>query len=285
MVFMHYDSGSFNHNSFLKKGLRMKLQYSRPQTGFTLIELLVVISIIALLVAVLLPALSSAREAARTSACLSNFRQMGISIVTYAGDYDGQLPPGNITVSYVNNVNPSAIRGGWPQYLGANMQSTLQMSNADNLDVFRCASALVREGDWHYSAPRQVMRQLGVATDKLYNIDRAIRTSEILYATDGTQQLNLTGSTYARSAERLINGISPTSTGSPVAFFDSSRTDNDDPIPGSNGPNVEQTDGSTNGLVRWRHGKDTAANAGFLDGHAESRPIGEILFRNVRPDK
>ena len=63
---------------------------SRP--AFTLIELLVVISIIALLVGILLPALGAAREAARASACLSNFRQIGTDMHTLAADWDDRLP-------------------------------------------------------------------------------------------------------------------------------------------------------------------------------------------------
>ncbi|MEM6391365.1 MAG: prepilin-type N-terminal cleavage/methylation domain-containing protein [Planctomycetota bacterium] len=61
---------------------------SKDKPGFTLIELLVVISIIALLVAILLPALGSARKAARSVQCLSNLRQSGIAMNTYAIDHD-----------------------------------------------------------------------------------------------------------------------------------------------------------------------------------------------------
>ena len=60
--------------------------------AFTLVELLVVISIIALLIAILLPALKQAREAARQSVCLSQTRQIGTAMHTYANDYDGQFP-------------------------------------------------------------------------------------------------------------------------------------------------------------------------------------------------
>lgn len=59
--------------------------------GFTLIELLVVISIIALLVALLLPALAGARAAAQQTSCLSNLRQLGISVFAYAADHKDSL--------------------------------------------------------------------------------------------------------------------------------------------------------------------------------------------------
>jgi len=59
--------------------------------GFTLIELLVVIAIIAILAAILFPVFAKAREKARQSSCLSNMKQFGIGILSYAQDYDEQL--------------------------------------------------------------------------------------------------------------------------------------------------------------------------------------------------
>ena len=66
---------------------------SRRRGGFTLIELLVVISIIALLIGILLPALGAARSAARNAGCLSNVRQIGIAINSFAADNDDGITP------------------------------------------------------------------------------------------------------------------------------------------------------------------------------------------------
>ncbi len=62
--------------------------------GFTLIELLVVIAIIAILAAILFPVFARARENARRASCMSNLKQVGLTMMQYTQDYDERYPYG-----------------------------------------------------------------------------------------------------------------------------------------------------------------------------------------------
>src|SRR5438309_2036536 len=102
---------------------RRQAMVRRP--GFTLIELLVVIAIIAILAAILFPVFAMAREKARSAACLSNTKQMGLAITLYAQDYDEMLPMGG-------TLDPKAKAPRW-----YNMVAPYQK----NKQIMTCPSA------------------------------------------------------------------------------------------------------------------------------------------------
>jgi prepilin-type N-terminal cleavage/methylation domain-containing protein len=110
----------------------------RIGTGFTLIELLVVIAIIAILAAILFPVFAQAREKARQTSCLSNTKQIGLSLQMYVQDYDEH-------VCFNND-------GNWFQYPAnsgywyINTWMTLLEPYMKNYGIWVCPSASVNTG-------------------------------------------------------------------------------------------------------------------------------------------
>ncbi len=105
--------------------------------SFTLIELLVVIAIIAILAAMLLPALSKARDKARSIACVSNLKQIGLYARLYMDDNNGRLPPCKASFAIPDSIwgdNPA-----WDKFL---MQYNGTVSTSwKKRGVFQCPSA------------------------------------------------------------------------------------------------------------------------------------------------
>jgi prepilin-type processing-associated H-X9-DG protein len=69
-------------------------RFSPRVEATTLIELLCVIAIIGILTALLLPALMGVKARARRIQCVNNLHQMGIGLLTFAGDHNGRFPMG-----------------------------------------------------------------------------------------------------------------------------------------------------------------------------------------------
>ena len=113
--------------------LRSRRDFRR---AFTLIELLVVIAIIAILAALLLPSLARAKEKGKRIACLSNLKQIGLSLLFYTDGQDNKMPS---AINYGSKAGDPSTAPNTVQYTDmiGGVPSAL---NVSNLRVFWCPS-------------------------------------------------------------------------------------------------------------------------------------------------
>ena len=94
----------------------------RKRRAFTLVELLVVIGIIAVLIGILLPVLGRAQAQARTTACMSNLRQIGIALRAYANDnrdhYPDKVGVGNWSFRRKPGLTEPSDPSSYPEWMG-----------------------------------------------------------------------------------------------------------------------------------------------------------------------
>jgi len=109
--------------------------------GFTLIELLIVIAIIAILAAMLLPALNKVRQTAQSVNCLSNQKQLMLSLLCYGDSYHSWTPEllGNSEVSAEKTYYTKHLAQGG--FLGVQIPSTaLDTDKITRLKQIRCVT-------------------------------------------------------------------------------------------------------------------------------------------------
>lgn len=147
---------------YLKSHSHPKLR-GRTPGGFTLIELLVVIAIISTLMALSLVAIVRAREGARKAACLSNVRQIGMSLEMFRQDRkhvpdgdgsnriskrSGAVGLGKLIPSYISTIEifycPSAS-SITPASTGAKVENV-------GKTVIRCSYRYDGRKVWDYNA-------------------------------------------------------------------------------------------------------------------------------------
>jgi prepilin-type N-terminal cleavage/methylation domain-containing protein/prepilin-type processing-associated H-X9-DG protein len=98
--------------------------------AFTIIELLVVIAIIAILAALLLPVLSRSKEAGRSTACISNLRQIGIALQLWVDANNNRMPEMRDQLMDTNSVPTNALPG----------VEVVLKDELGNTNVLRCPS-------------------------------------------------------------------------------------------------------------------------------------------------
>ena len=103
--------------------------------GFTLVELLVVIAIISLLASLLMPALKAARASARSVVCVSNLRQIYLSLANFAHDNDGFLPE-HWSGGYVYVPTDFSAMTSWP--LNMNLPKSQLAHGLQRSEHWRC---------------------------------------------------------------------------------------------------------------------------------------------------
>jgi len=169
----------------------------RRKTAFTLIELLVVVAIIAVLIALLLPALANARNVAKAAACLSNQKQIGAALFSYANDYEDFIPAHYNPSSYVGV--PGYLRQFWHTRLSQLKYIPTTTVRWDGYcilnNVFHCPSIPVR-------TESELIAQLGAEEGRF----------AWQMQTYGMRQYTVTGSASGINVEKQLGRIDQPST-------------------------------------------------------------------------
>jgi len=114
---------------------------------FTLLELLIVVSIVAVLISILLPVLQKAKASAGISVCLSNQKQHGFAVISYAQDFDGWVP--SHKESGINQY--PTLPGHIIKYAGASWK--ISSGNTVESGILKCITDSVK-----YSSSQQLAK-------------------------------------------------------------------------------------------------------------------------------
>lgn len=228
---------------------------SGKNAAFTLVELLTCLAIIGILAAVLIPVIGSARASAQTTACASNMRQLGVTLINYAQEHKNQMP----AVWYENT-------GGYLWYFSPSMDPYLGAQGVARHQLGMCPS-------WNGGA------RVGVAGSVVYppgtyNSYTYCQPTPPTYGATNTATPNLLH--YARPAQNLLLCESrPNSTATSYSAYDVL------PVTRTAARFITQNGDASDPLTGFRHkGK---MNAFFADGHMASLAPADITDVMVNP--
>jgi prepilin-type N-terminal cleavage/methylation domain-containing protein/prepilin-type processing-associated H-X9-DG protein len=248
--------------------------------AFTLIELLVVIAIIAILAAILFPVFAQAKAAAKSAACLSNTKQLGLGMTQYITDNDGAYPGG----WFVNlwDTQESAVPNGRYKWMDA------IYPYIKNADVFTCGTANIPDSRNRYVPRDQIRSQLRAETTRRwgsYGINAAYwhpgdRITSPISDNGNIQVMTETNVDDVAGTILLFDGNGSFQVSWPDVGAQPTRIVNVGNEQNLSWGDREQYN-RDEGAVMLRHNGRT--NVAFCDGHSKSTSGGEMLRTNTTP--
>jgi len=274
----------------------------RRQKGFTLIELLVVIAIIAILAAILFPVFAKAKDKARQATCLSNVKQLVLSLTMYLQDWGETYPP-TVTErespdgAIANDADALqfSIRGRLNPYVPGNLTSS---------SLFKCPNAKpwVNISTGNAGAPSTSV--IYYPNDYGFNINEGllsaashpghtfsgVKAASVTYFTDNptfgfnenlreTSIQNPVGFLVIIDSARPDGALGRGSVTPQYVDLVTGKADSYDPGSAAAGHWSPQ---NGQAAVSGRH--SNGANAGYADGHAQFRALGQLWRSKIDND-
>lgn len=152
--------------------------------AFTLVEVLIVLCVIGILAAILLPVFVRVRDGARTTACASNLRQIGLAIQTYVNDNNRYYPPGSLQgCGWVESIMPYTRTPGVFQ------------CPASSYDTYQpgCPDAETIDGITYYYSGSYMMNALGTQLQGQLRDSRIRQPGRTILVIDGNSLRNAVG--------------------------------------------------------------------------------------------
>jgi len=224
--------------------------------AFTLIELLAAVCITGVLAALLVPIINSSLRNAKTSACVSNLRQIGFAALSYAADNGNRLP---VNIKYATPAE-GVVSGRWVDFLIPYLGK--QSGSGYVEKVFHCPLAPVNQ---YISGGSNATLGLYIVSDRMNGNDWP------------ANPITISGVTYPYAGQTFPNGVPLHIVQHPTEVVLVGEA----PIKGTpGGPNMDILNyypkTARGAAANHRPDQDPRngdgrANYLFVDGHAETR--------------